>query len=85
MIDSRCTVMGLIDMKHTKTQQLRICRLEHDIIAREFNGKFSQIMHYVIMKLHFSRHLKHVQLLVHLTKNQYNIILEFPWLKQHNS
>ena len=37
------------------------------------------------MKLQFDRYIKHVELYVHDLKNNYDMILEFQWLKQHNS
>ena len=37
------------------------------------------------MKLQFDKHVEHVELYVYDLKNNYNMILEFQWLKQHNS
>ena len=52
--------------------------------TRGFNGKVSWIMHYIVVKLQLDKHVEIIQLFLHSTKNNYDMILGHKWLKQHN-
>jgi RNase H-like domain found in reverse transcriptase/Reverse transcriptase (RNA-dependent DNA polymerase)/Integrase zinc binding domain/Integrase core domain/Chromo (CHRromatin Organisation MOdifier) domain/Aspartyl protease len=84
MVDSGCTSEGIIDTEYAKKRHLNIRKLERDLPARGFNGKVSWITHYVVVKLRFGRHLEHLSLYVHPTKDDYDIMLGHAWLKRHN-
>ena len=85
LIDSECELMNTIDMKYVQKQCLQTWKLKHDKVLRDFNRKITWITHLVIVKLQFDRHVEHVELYVHDLKNNYDMILRFQWLKQHNS
>jgi len=85
LIDSECKLMSTIDTKYVQKQHLQTQKLEHDKVLKNFNEKITWITHFVIIKLQFDRYIEHVELYVHDLKNNYDMILRFQWLKQHNS
>jgi len=85
MIDSECTLYDVINDKYAKTWHLNIQKLRHDQSARDFDDWMIWITHYVVVKLWFRKHVERIWLLVTKLKNFYNMILEFQWLKLHNS
>ena len=44
------------------------------MILRNFNNKIILIIHMIIVKLQFDKHVKHVELYVHDLKNEYDMI-----------
>ena len=81
LIDSECELMSTINMKYVQKQHLQTWKFKHDKVLRDFNEKITWITHLVIMKLWFDRHVEHIELYVHDLKNNYDMILEFQWLK----
>ena len=81
LIDSKCESMSTINMKYVQKQHLQTWKLEHNKVLKDFNEKITWITYLVIMKLWFDRHVEHIELYVHDLKNNYDMILEFQWLK----
>ena len=76
--------MSIIDTKYVQKQHLKTWKLEHNMILRDFNEKITWIIHFVIVKLQFDKHVEYVELYVHDLKNKYDMIFRFQWLKWHN-
>jgi hypothetical protein len=88
MTDSRATELDYIDINFTKTHNMNLQRLETPWGVLEFDGKLSAhglITHYVVLKLWFDRHVEYICLYVTVLKGWYNMILNYQWLKLHNS
>ena len=85
LIDNKCKSISTINIKYVQKQCLQIWKFEHNKILKNFNEKITWIIYLIIMKLQFNRHVEHVELYIHDLKNNYDMILEFQWLKQHNS
>ena len=64
-------------MRYVQKHHLKTQKFEYNMTLRNFNNKITLIIHMIIMKLQFNKHVEYVELYVHNLKNKYDMILEF--------
>ena len=77
LINSECESTNMIDMRYVQKHHLKTQKFEYNMTLRNFNNKIILIIHMIIMKLQFNKHVEYVELYVHNLKNKYDMILEF--------